>query len=111
MDKYKQKAQERLANARNGGRQIITSRELAQRALAEGSQAKREREDFFTSVYGDLLTDYFLMWLKTEPQDVESREFLFNSALALGDIKTKMAEKETLGNNIAYQEENNEDPK
>ena len=59
---------------------------------------------FFESAYGDILVQYFIEWLKTEPHENKTREFIYNSALALGDVKAKMVQYEMYGRNIPYME-------
>lgn len=102
MEKYRGKAEERLANAEGRGRHKVHADTMAQTALREGEFASREREDFFTAAYGDILVDYFMQWLNTEPHEVKTREFYYNCAMGLGDVKTRLAEKEMLAKNIPY---------
>ena len=55
------------------------------------------------------LVDFFIEWLKTEPHETKSREFLYSSALALGSVKEKMMSFEMYGKNVPHlQEDNNE---
>ena len=62
----------------------------------------RERDEFFDEVYGEVLVDLFIEWLKTEPHETKSREFLYSSAMALGSVKEKMINFEMYGKNIPH---------
>ena len=95
MDKYRKSAEKKL-----GGK--VHPDIIAQQALEEAEFVSREREYFFDRAYGDLLCDYFIEWLKTEPHELKTREFIYNSALALGDVKQRLINKETLGKNIPH---------
>ena len=78
-------------------------------AHVKGHFAARERDEFFDEVYGEVLVDFFIEWLKTEPHETKSREFLYSSALALGSVKEKMMSFEMYGKNVPHlQEDNNE---
>lgn len=79
---------------------------LAKESLIKAEFASRERNEFFDDAYGELLVTYFMLWLKTEPHESKAREFIYNSALALGDVRQKLVEYETLGKNIKYMEDN-----
>jgi|TARA_R100001463_G_scaffold61782_2_gene114617 hypothetical protein len=102
MDKYKKAAEKRLT-------QKVHPDELAKEALVNAEFSSREREAFFTNAYGELLVDYFITWLKTEPHETKTREFIYNAALALGDVKTKLIGYETYGRNMAHISEDIED--
>ena len=67
----------------------------------------QEREKFFEEAYGELLVEYFINWLKTEPHENKTREFIYNSALALGDVKQKLIGYEVYGKNIPHMGEDN----
>ena len=101
MDKYKKAAEKKLTNK-------VHPDQLAKEALVNAEFSSREREMFFDKVYGELLVDYFINWLKTEPHENKTREFIYNSALALGDVKARLISFETLGKNIPIIEDNNE---
>ena len=104
MDKYRGQAEKKLTNK-------IHPDMLAKEALSDASFASQEREFFFDKVYGQLLVDYFINWLKTEPHETKTREFIYNSALALGDVKSRLISMETYGKNISIidkQEDKNE---
>ena len=98
MDKYKQAAEKKLGTR-------IHPDQLAKEALVNAEFASREREMFFDKVYGDLLVEYFINWLKTEPHENKTREFIYNSALSLGDVKARLIQYETLGRNIPHLED------
>ena len=96
MDKYRKGAEKRL----KGQHPDMVAKE----ALVIAEFASREREMFFDNVYGELLVDYFIQWLKTDPHELKSREFIYNSALALGDVKARMIQYETYGRNVPHME-------
>ena len=99
MDKYRKTAEKKLTNK-------VHPDQLAKEALVNAEFSSREREMFFDKVYGDLLVDYFINWLKTEPHENKTREFIYNSALALGDVKARLISFETYGKNIPVIEDN-----
>ncbi len=100
MDKYRQAAEKKLTTK-------VHPDALAKEALVKAEFASRERETFFDEVYGELLVEYFINWLKTEPHENKTREFIYNSALSLGDVKQKMIGFEMNGRNVAYMAEDN----
>jgi len=79
---------------------------LAKEALVKSEFSSRERNEFFDDAYGELLVTYFMHWLKTDPHETKTREFIYNSALALGDVRQKLVEYETMGKNIQFMEDN-----
>ena len=89
MDKYKNAAEKRLGNTKSYGNHKIHPEEIARQAHVKGVFAARERDEFFEEVYGDILVDYFLQWLKTEPHETKSREFLYKwfQKFKLWDLK------------------------
>lgn len=99
MDKYRQTAEKKLTEK-------VHPDILAREALINAEFSMREREMFFDKVYGDLLVDYFIAWLKTEPHENKTREFIYSSALGLGDVKKRMIEIETYGRNVSHLEDN-----
>ena len=101
MDKYRKAAEKRLTTK-------VHPDQLAKEALVNAEFSSREREMFFDKVYGDLLVDYFINWLKTEPHENKTREFIYNSALSLGDVKARLISFETYGKNIPIIEEDND---
>jgi len=98
MDKYRKTAEKKL----KGQHPDMIARE----ALIRAEFSSRQREEFFEDAYGELLVEYFINWLKTEPHENKTREFIYNSALALGDVKQKLINYETLGKNVAHLEDN-----
>lgn len=75
---------------------------VAKEALVNAAFASKERNEFFDNAYGELLVTYFMHWLKTDPHETKTREFIYNSALALGDVRQKLVEYETFGKNVEY---------
>ena len=109
MDKCKQTAEKRLSNTKSYGNHKVHPEELARMAHVKGQFAAKERDEFFDEVYGEVLVDFFLEWLKTEPHETKSREFLYSSAMALGSVKQKMTNFEMYGKNVPHlMEDNNE---
>ena len=102
MDKYKKAAETRLGNTKSYGNHKIHPEELARIAHVKGHFAAKERNEFFDEVYGEVLVDFFLEWLKTEPHETKSREFLYSSAMALGSVKERMINFEMYGKNIPH---------
>ena len=97
MDKYRKTAEKKL----KGQHPDIQAKE----ALVLAEFSSREREQFFEGVYGELLVEYFINWLKTDPHEIKTREFIYNSALALGDVKSRMVQYETYGKNVPHLED------
>jgi hypothetical protein len=109
MEKYRKTAEKKLGNEKSYGNHKIHPEELARQSHVKGHFASRERDEFFDEVYGEVLIDFFLEWLKTEPHETKSREFLYGSAMALGSVKEKMMSFEMYGRNVPHlQEDNNE---
>ena len=109
MDKYRETAEKRLGNKKSYGSHKIHPEELARLAHVKGHFASKERTEFYDEVYGEVLIDLFVEWLKTDPHETKSREFLYSSAMALGSVKEKMINFETYGKNIPYLQEDNND--
>jgi len=55
------------------------------------------------------MVDYYIQFLKTEPHEHKSREFIYSCVLALGDVKNKLTQYETFGKNVPYLEGTEED--
>lgn len=109
MEKYRETAEKRLNNKKSYGNHKIHPEELARRAHVKGHFAAKERDVFFDEVYGEVLVDYFIEWLQTDPHETKSREFLYGAAMALGSVKEKMVSFEMYGKNVPHlQEDNNE---
>ena len=100
MDKYRESAEKKLK-----GQHPDT---IAKEALVKAEFSSREREEFFEGVYGDLLVDYYLQFLNTEPHENKKREFIYSCVLSLGDVKSRMTQYETFGKNISHLGDNDE---
>ena len=100
MEKYRKTAEKKLKG--------IHPDLKAKEALVRAEFSSREREEFFDEAYGELLVEYFLEWLSTDPHENKSREFIYNSALALGDVKQRLINYETYGKNVVLMEGNDE---
>lgn len=110
MEKYRESAEKRLGNNKSYGKHKIHPEELARRAHTKGYFAAKERDEFFNEAYGEVLVDYFVEWLQTDPHETKTREFIYSAALALGSVKEKLISFETYGKNIPHiQEDNNEE--
>jgi len=101
MDKYRESAEKKL----KGQHPDL----IAKEALVKAEFATREREQFFDNVYGELLTDYFLQFLNTEPHENKKREFIYSCVLGLGDVKSRMVQYEMYGSNVQYMGEDTND--
>ena len=109
MEKYRQTAEKRLGNNKSYGNHKIHPEELARRAHVKGLFASKERTEFFDEAYGEVLVDYFVEWLQTDPHETKSREFLYAAAMALGSVKEKMMGFEMYGKNIPHLMEDNDE--
>lgn len=98
MDKYRKTAEKKL----KGQHPDIVARE----ALNRAEFSSREREQFFEEAYGEILVDYFIKWLSTDPHEQKTREFIYNSALGLGDVKQRLINYEMYGKNVPHLEDN-----
>ena len=94
MEKYRKTAEKRL----KGQHPDL----IAKEALVKAEFSSRERETFFDEAYGELLVEYYIQWLSTDPHEIKTREFIYNSALALGDVKQKLIGYETYGRNVPH---------
>ena len=100
MDKYRESAEKKLK-----GQHPDT---IAKEALVRAEFSSRERENFFDGAYGELLVDYFLQFMNTDPHENKKREFIYSCVLSLGDVKSRLIQYETFGKNIPHLEDNNE---
>jgi hypothetical protein len=100
MDKYKKVAEKRLNNTK------VHPDQIAKEALVKAEFSSQIRNDFFDEAYGEILVEYFINWLKTEPHETKAREFIYGAALALGDVKSRLITYETYGKNIPHMEGN-----
>ena len=101
MDKFRKTAEKKL----KGQHPDIVAKE----ALVRAEFASRERDLFFDEAYGELLVEYFINWLSTDPHEYKTREFIYNSALALGDVKQKLIGYEVYGRNVPHLSEDNDE--
>ena len=99
MDKYRKPAEKKL----KGQHPDIQAKE----ALEYAEFSSREREYFLDKVYGDILTDCFIEFLKTEPHEAKKREKIYDTVLAMGDVKARMIGYETLARNVTHMAEDN----
>ena len=102
MDKYRQAAEKKLTNK-------VHPDTIAREALVNAEFSARERENLFNNAYGDILTDYFIEWLQTEPHETKSREFLYSAAMSLGQVKSKLIQYETYGRNVPHIDSTHQD--
>ncbi|MBC6414681.1 MAG: hypothetical protein GDA45_07380 [Chromatiales bacterium] len=98
MEKYRGPAEKKL----KGMHPDLQAKE----ALVKAEFASRQREEFFTGAYGELMVDYYLQFLRTEPHEHKAREFIYSCVLALGDVKSKLAQYEMYGKNVPHLEDN-----
>jgi len=104
MDKYRKSFESKVKpkmNYESGEYKVEPFRD-SQLALNNVKFAIKEREQFFTEAYGEILSDLFIAWLKSEPHAVKEREFFYASAMALGEVKNKLVRIETFGANRKY---------
>lgn len=78
----------------------------SQEALKSAMFAKKERDEFFTEAYSDILVDLFTQWLMTEPHCNKEREYLYHVAMGLGSVKERLLKIETFGFNQEQMEVN-----
>ena len=112
MDKYKDGAKKRFKpkmDHRTGEYKVNPFMD-SQQALTRATFSKRERDEFFTEAYADILCDLFVQWLRTEPHCQKEREYLYHVAMGLGSVKERLIQIETFGFNqesmLKSQEEN-----
>ena len=106
MDKYRKTAEKRLANKNPGSSTKLHPDQIAKEALVKSEFSSQIRNEFFDDAYGEILVEYFINWLKTDPHENKTREFIYNSALALGDVRARLINYETYGKNIPIMEDN-----
>jgi len=108
MDKYREAFNKKVKprqNHEDGSYKVEPFRD-SQLALGQAQFVQREREVFFNEAYGDILSDIFVAWLKSEPHATKEREYLYSTAMALGSVKEKLVRIETYGNNVKYIQQN-----
>lgn len=74
----------------------------------KGEHAQKERAEFFDEAYGEILFDLFLSWAQSNPDNINEREHLYRTALALGSVKEKLVGYELYGKNLPYLYESRE---
>lgn len=79
---------------------------VGQTALLNGTTSQRFRAEFFDQVFIDVLSSYFQAWLTSAPEEVKKREYLYQSAMALGSVKETLLNMENLGRNITTMQAN-----
>lgn len=104
MDKYREAFNDRVKPKmdHDSGVYGVNPFRDSQKALRNAEFASKEREQFFSDCYGEILSDLFVTWLKTEPHAIKEREFLYSAAMSLGEVKRKMLNFETLGKNTKF---------
>lgn len=73
---------------------------VAQVLLLNGQSSAQYRTEFFDQIFIDLLNDLFSVWIHTSPEEVKKREYLYQSALALGSVKSWLLKAEQKGSNV-----------
>jgi len=73
----------------------------SQTALLNGQTSSRYREEFFDQAFIDILSEYFKQWLTSAPEEVKKREFLYQAALNLGEVKSTLLRFEMFGRNVS----------
>jgi len=104
MEKYKESFRSKVKPKQNHetGEYKVEPFRDAQQALAKAHFVQRDREVFFNEAWGEILSDLFVAWLKSEPHATKEREYLYSTAMALGSVKEKLIRIETYGNNVKY---------
>ena len=68
--------------------------------------SSRMKEEFFNEAFGELMVDYYIKFMETDPHEHKSREFIYSCVLALGDVKNRLTQYETYGKNVPVMEDN-----
>ena len=71
----------------------------------KGRMSSEYRTQFFDEAYGEILFDLFIRWCQTELEEKDLRESLYQNALALGSVKSKLISYENYAANVPYIEE------
>jgi len=111
MDQYRESFRSKVKprqNHEDGSYKVEPFRD-AQAALAKAHFVQRDREVFFSEAYGEILSDLFVAWLKSEPHATKEREYLYSTAMALGSVKEKLVRIETYGNNAKFIQQKSEE--
>ena len=101
-EEYRSAAEKRHANDSDYGNKKIHPQELARQAHVEGIFAEKQRNEFFDKAFGEIMVDYFDEWLRTASHETKRREFLYECAMALGDVKQRLIAKEMYGKNVPH---------
>jgi hypothetical protein len=71
-----------------------------------GQHAKLIRDNkVFDEIFERVKVKYQNMWAKTQPHQEELRETLYNTIVALADVKREIEVVSTLGDNVAFNKE------
>ena len=105
MEKYRNVGEKKLANRKSHGNHSTHPQVLAKQAHSEGEFTSRVLDEFFTEAFGEILVDYFVEWLKTDPHETKTREHLYSCAMGLGSVREKLIQKQTYGRNVPVMEE------
>ena len=71
-----------------------------------GQHAKLIRDNkVFDEMFDRVRVKYQDMWSKTQPHQEELRETLYNTIVALADVKREIEVVSTLGDNVAFNKE------
>lgn len=108
MNKYKEGAKRKFKPKmdQSTGEYKVNPFVDSQEALSAAMFAKKERDEFFTEAYSDILVDLFTQWLITEPHCNKEREYLYHVAMGLGSVKERLLKIETFGFNQEQMEIN-----
>ena len=98
MDKYRKPAEKKLKG--------IHPDLLAKEALVKAQFSSQVKEEFFNEAFGELMVDYYVKFMETDPHEHKSREFIYSCVLALGDVKNRLTQYETYGKNVPIMEDN-----
>ena len=101
MDKYKNGAKKKFKpklDQQTGDYKANPFSE-SQNALANATFSKKERDEFFTEAFSEILVELFQQWIKTEPHCTKEREYLYHVAMGLGSVKERLIQIETYGFN------------
>ncbi len=101
MDKYKNGAKRKFKPKmdQQTGEYKVNPFVDSQQSLTRAMFSKKERDNFFTEAYSDILVDLFVQWLQTEPHCTKEREYMYHVAMGLGSVKERLIQVETYGFN------------
>ena len=98
MDKYRKPAEKKLKG--------MHPDLIAKEALVKAEFSSQMKEEFFNEAFGELMVDYYVKFMETDPHEHKSREFIYSCVLALGDVKNRLTQYETYGKNVPVMEDN-----